>query len=68
VGRLPGVLYGVGRDGNREKVLLTVEKVVVERLLRKYEDSFESTVYDLVVDGGKPERVIATGLDRDPGE
>ncbi len=43
-GRLPGVLYGPGADGDKERFLVTVDKRDVEREMRRLGDSVTSTV------------------------
>lgn len=71
-GRLPGVLYGPGLDGDKSRLLVTVNRLDVEREMRRLDDSILTTVFDLEVEGhpkGEPyvQRVILRDLDLDPG-
>ena len=82
-GKLPGVLYGPGADGDKERYLITVEKKDIEKQMRRLGDSIGATVFELqlatattTTDGAegtgekggyKPQRVLIRDLDRDPG-
>ena len=66
-GRLPGVLYGPGRDGDKERYLVTVERREIEKQMRRLGDSIASTVFDLKVGDSYTQRVLIRDLDRDPG-
>lgn len=65
-GKLPGVLYGPGVDGDKERYLITVERRDIERHMRRLGDSIASTVFDLQL-GEYKQRVLIRDLDRDPG-
>ncbi len=72
-GKLPGVLYGPGADGDQERYLVTVERREIEKQMRRLGDSVTSTVFELAVDKGDgggatyKQRVLVRDLDRDPG-
>ena len=65
-GKLPGVLYGPGADGDKERYLITVERREIEKQMRRLGDSIASTVFDLQL-GEYKQRVLIRDLDRDPG-
>jgi len=65
-GKLPGVLYGPGADGDKERYLITVERREIEKQMRRLGDSIASTVFDLQL-GEYRQRVLIRDLDRDPG-
>jgi large subunit ribosomal protein L25 len=65
-GKLPGVLYGPGADGDKERYLITVERREIEKQMRRLGDSIASTVFDLLL-GEYKQRVLIRDLDRDPG-
>ncbi|GAB5032457.1 50s ribosomal protein l25 [Nannochloropsis oceanica] len=65
-GHLPGVLYGPGVDGDKERHLITVERREIEKQMRRLGDSIASTVFDLQL-GQYKQRVLIRDLDRDPG-
>jgi hypothetical protein len=41
---LPGVLYGPGRDGDKDRLMVTVCRWEIEKQIRRLGDSLESTV------------------------
>lgn len=66
-GLLPGVLYGLGTDAERRRVLVTVSRLEIEKQMRRLGDSLESTVFEVMVDDTYKQRVILRDLDREPG-
>ncbi len=58
-GYLPAIVYG----GGVEPLGIKVEKGVFEKL---YEEAGESTLVDLVVDGGQPVKTLIYDVQRDP--
>ena len=65
-GRLPSLLYGVGHDGARDNVMVTVSTRDIAAELRRRRWAFENTLYDLVLEDGSRCRVVPHQLQRHP--
>lgn len=61
-GHIPGVFYGHNDDGLAVKTLIMVDKKQIINEFRKRMASFESTVYELKIDGNEPCFVTARQL------
>eukprot|EP00903_Cladosiphon_okamuranus_P011668 g10974.t1 len=63
-GKVPGILYSNNDLGakNTDTFMVKVDKIVLDREIRRLGASFDNTVYDLVIEGAQPE-----GHDDDEG-
>lgn len=55
--RIPGVVYGTGRDGTSEEILVTCNRKELHKEIRQQSFSVENVLYHLHIDDKPPELV-----------
>lgn len=67
-GFLPGVIYGEGADGSKERVLVSLETRAFEKIHRKLWTSVENQVFTVQVgDSAEPVKAYMRDVTFDPG-
>lgn len=58
VDRIPGLVYGVGQDGRRERLLVTCARKELMREMRKHMSSVENIIYRLDLGEGRKSELV----------